>query len=223
MMRPIRARDIHKTATHGETPRQPEGKSDHRDNERELVRWTRSVARLTRGLVVVGVVTVGVLIVHAYIFHKTDETARISNRASVFLRDVSLSPFKSGDDMRVAVIPLWENGGNTSTKDMTFRVHIALTGQPTPEGFSRCDVDPGSKTVSTFLGPKAVGNISAFTHEAEPIRDFQMRKGYAKFYIWGRANYFDQFSDVPRITRFCLEVFHVAGDPKDASSNLKFT
>ena len=200
---------------------QPEpGQSEGMISERTIASYTKSLSRWTMGLVGVSAITAGILLVHAHIFHETDETARAANRAYVFLQDLSFTAVKVDGKLAWAVTPQWANGGNTTTKDMN--MHVGFWGaddsDPRPYGYSRCATD--AKAVPFVLGPKQISAVGLAQFDPDVFEAIQSRNA-KQFKSWGWARYTDQFSDKPRITRFCFDIKHVTGNPRDENATLK--
>jgi hypothetical protein len=200
-----------------ERQRKSEKREAQRDrNETRLAYWTRIVGIFTFGLSVIGVGTVCIL-------WKTDQTARDINRAFVFLRDISLGAIAEDGETRWLTVPIWENGGNTPTRDMKSKISVLVAPIKFPDGISRCDFNARAAPVPIVLGPKATSKVRFFEMPSKMISQFQDTKGIKTFYVWGWATYRDVFSDSERITRFCLDVSHVIGNPNDASTDIRLS
>jgi hypothetical protein len=200
------------------------------DSNDEIAHWTRVVGIWTRGLVIIGVITAVVLGGQAYLLWMTDNTARISNRPYVFLRDIVFTGVDVGGKPRWAGTPIWENGGNTSTGLMKSRLNLTLAiteaqgvNLSLPSGFTRCDMNLKAPTVESFLGPKASSKARFFDLDADAFARFQQHPQKRASHIWGWARYADPFSERERITRYCLDVQHVIGDPNDIKSDLRLS
>ena len=113
---------------------------------------------------------------------------RLSNRAYVVLQDIVLTPIKVADGVNWAVIPQWQNGGNTTTEGMTARLNLVRLGESpgVRSGFSRCDVALKNLSVPILLGPKQISNASFFEEPGNVFADFQSGK-IEKLYVWGWA------------------------------------
>jgi hypothetical protein len=85
-------------------------RTEHQINELVMARWTRRLGIFTIILAIISAVSVGIL-------YETDQTSRITNRAYVFISDIRFASFFDGDKLMWSVIPVWENGGNTTAKD----------------------------------------------------------------------------------------------------------
>jgi len=131
------------------------------------------------------------------------DSLRYSNRASVVLSDVDFETIPEG----IAMVPRWENTGNTPTVNMeTFMVALFSKEQPT-EGFSNIPL-PGTADADAdaiSLGAKGTSGAIASILPGNCLREAATgMRGFT--YIWGRATYRDVFSDETHITRFCWRV-----------------
>jgi hypothetical protein len=191
-----------------------EAESPHQRNERLTASWTRRVGQLTCVMAIIAALT-------AWILWRTDETSRIANRAYVFISDVRLAPVNDGGKLMWAVIPVWENGGNTSTRDLKTYINFAgILEKDLPAFFSRCDFENSSPIPGMVLGPKQASTASYMEKPPEVFSQFQ-NHGMKKLYLWGYAKYREQFSNEERITRFCFDVQRIVGKPEDGASALK--
>jgi hypothetical protein len=126
--------------------------------------------------------------------------------------------------------PIWQNGGETPTKNMTMQTSCELRNTTLPSGF-----DFGRATTQTgtgFLGPRGTGtgslapNFSMAAITPQNLRDVQQQRQF--LYLWGWVRYFDVFPNTKEhITRFCWLVMPV-GDPftyvpNDPQHTLTFT
>jgi hypothetical protein len=151
-----------KTADHKDTSKPPTStNSEHIENERQLVKWTRRVARLTGALVFVGIVTAIILVVHAVIFHQADETARQSQRAFVIPSEPVITPtVVNGDTPYWKISPVMENTGASSTVGMRYYLGLMEKtplpyikgGVSDPDGV---DIEFSSLPSMVTLGPKS--------------------------------------------------------------------
>ncbi len=140
------------------------------------------------------------------------EGAVAGARAYVVFRGLSLSGSVSADDpgnSRFQVNPVWENVGNTPTRNMEIYTNpikpilhpiLDMTMPKTP------DVSAG------LLAPHATGMGGSSTLSGADL--LAIRQGRLRLYIWGWARYHDVFpATAERLTRFCLIVNGVQGDP----------
>lgn len=169
-------------------------------SERLIAGYTRSLANWTKGLVAVGVVTIGILIVHAFIFYETDQTARISNRAYVYFKQIEWKSEVTGTAPRFVGYPKWENTGNTGT--INLRYYVACGPTESSLDFRQ------SGTLKRVLGPKQTGDGGACI-----LDQFLFPKGlpepgqFATVWVGGKASYYDAFHPGHlRITEFCMQV-----------------
>jgi hypothetical protein len=120
-----------------------------------------------------------------------------------------------------SIIPVWENGGNTTTREMESYINFAgIAAGELPAFFSRCDFQTDVANPNIVLGPKQASNVSFMERSSEIFRRFQQRD-VKKLYFWGYAKYRDQFSEDQHITRFCFDVQRIVGKPDDGNSGLK--
>jgi hypothetical protein len=122
--------------------------------------------------------------------------------------------------------PLWQNGGETPTKNMTMHTSCELRNTPLPSGFDFGQAQTGTG----FLGPRAtsMGSLAPTMAAITPqnLRDVQQQRQF--LYLWGWVRYFDVFPNTKEhITRFCWVVIPV-GDPftyvpNDPQHTLRFT
>jgi hypothetical protein len=115
-------------------PEPSNGKDKHTDREDnvwcianyyfwKITKALDSIGGLITALATVALVAVTIGLV--VIANKSDETSRITNRAYVFLQDISLV----NDGQNWHLIPQWVNGGNITTEDMKMRINfVGLTG-----------------------------------------------------------------------------------------------
>jgi hypothetical protein len=126
--------------------------------------------------------------------------------------------------------PIWQNSGDTPTKDMRMHTSCELRNTPLPSGF---DFGRATTQVGTgFLGPRATTtgsqapNFPMASLTPQNLRDVQ--QGTLFLYLWGWVRYFDVFPNTKEhITRFCWLVMPV-GDPftyvpDDPQHTLRFT
>ncbi len=135
-----------------------------------------------------------------------------SNRAYVVFRGLNLSGSINNADpsqSRFSINPVWENVGNTPTRDMTIytnpakeikRPLLEMSMPKTP------NISPG------MLAPHATGMGSSSYVTGDQL--LAIRDGKLKMYMWGWAHYRDVFSGTPeRQSRFCIIVSTFQGDP----------
>jgi Flp pilus assembly protein TadG len=134
-----------------------------------------------------------------------------ANRAYVMFRGLNLAGAVAGDNptaSKFRINPVWENIGNTPTKDMTLYTNPAkpvsiildMTMPKTP------DISQG------MLAPHTNGMGGSSYVTGQDL--LNIRDGKLRLYIWGWTRYHDVFPGTPeRQTRFCLIVNSVEGDP----------
>jgi hypothetical protein len=111
--------------------------------------------------------------------------------------------------------PIWQNSGDTPTKNMTMHTSCDLRNTPLPTGF---DFDQGTTRTGTgLLGPRAtsMGGLAPTPPIAAVTSQnlWDVQQGRQFLYLWGWVRYFDVFPNTKQhITRFCWMVMPV-GDP----------
>ena len=144
--------------------------------------------------------------------NETNQNSLVATgRAYVMFRGLNLAGALTSDDptqSRFRINPVWENVGNTPTRDMQLytnpakpvRMILDMTMPKTP------DISQG------LLGPHATGmGGSSYVSGADLLA---IRDGKLRLYVWGWTRYHDVFAGTPqRETRFCLIVNAVQGDP----------
>ncbi|HWA91366.1 MAG TPA: hypothetical protein VG889_15125 [Rhizomicrobium sp.] len=107
--------------------------------------------------------------------------------------------------------PVWQNSGETQTKNMTTHVEHEFRDSPLPENF--LFRDSTAAFAKMLIGPKSSANggvTRVFT-----IQELtQIQNGERFLYLWGWVRYNDVFPGTrEHITRYCVQVL-VIGDPK---------
>lgn len=113
-------------------------------------------------------------------------------------------------DGRMRIAFHWENGGSTPTKNMLAHVSIKRFQDVLPSDFDFPDYPENSKPFKMFVGPHATIRHPPVAISAEDMVAVQKHTGHV--YWWGWARYYDTFSNVEHITRFCSELTDVVGD-----------
>ena len=125
---------------------------------------------------------------------------------------------------------MWENAGDTPTKNFRYGVHCEVRNSPLPVGF---DIEANAPEVGRgLLGPRVkneggispLAPLSAVT--AQDIFDAQNRRKFIYFYGWAR--YFDAFPNTKEhVTRFCYVISPTGNPftfvPNDPANPLNFT
>ena len=135
-----------------------------------------------------------------------------SNRAYVVFRGLNLSGSINSADAsqsRFAINPVWENVGNTPTRDMTIYTNPAkeivrplmdMSMPKTP------NISPG------MLAPHGTGMGSSTYVTGDQL--LAIRDGKLKMYMWGWTKYRDVFDATPgRQSRFSIIITSFQGDP----------
>jgi hypothetical protein len=102
--------------------------------------------------------------------------------------------------------PIWQNSGDTPTRNMVMHVTCELRNTVLPSGF---DFNyPTTQTGTGLLAPKSTSmggiapNYPVAAITPQDILDVQHRRKF--LYLWGWVRYHDVFPDTPQhITRFC--------------------
>ena len=147
----------------------------------------------------------------------TKESMIAGERAFVFAKDVrAYYEFdKTTNQYNWRFRPIWENSGDTPTKNMTMHTRCMLLDDPLPPGFN---FDENTTiTGKALIPPRSTidGGISP-THPAQAIspQDIaDVQSGEKILYLWGWARYSDVFPNTQQhITRFCWFLTPL-GDP----------
>jgi hypothetical protein len=140
------------------------------------------------------------------------ENALISGkRAYVFVKDVLRNKEPSSDyplteiwNIRV----VWENTGDTPTKDMLGNVNFDFFVDKIPDDFDY--PDRGKEKFRVVIGPKHT--IKSYIPIPVHIIDEAFAKSH-RVYMWGWVDYNDVFKDTPRHrTEFCHEIRQIGND-----------
>ena len=106
--------------------------------------------------------------------------------------------------------PRWINSGNTPTRRGNVAVYYELRDAELPPDF--LFIQPPTVNYPAVIGPKEI--IESAHNDVDGFDLVAIRNGKKFFYIWGIATYRDVFPDTPpRITKFCVFVDAVMGDP----------
>ncbi len=204
--------------------------------EDALARYTWRLVIATSVIAFVGVLTFGAALLQWDAMRHTDEATHIAATAAKKSADVArealvstnrafISPkFISAishrfDDAKdkywYSIIPMWENSGNTPTRDMTIYVNSYFEFTPMPPDFLFPPFISGEK-IPIFAEPKATFGGSFIDKTGDELAE--VKAGTKFFYMWGEARYRDIFVDTTEhITRFAYQVT-VLGDPTKAPS-----
>lgn len=207
------------SATHKEITGQETHNPDASSNDREMIRWTRAVARLTGGLVFVGVVTVLVLIVHARIFVVADETQRAAQRAFVYFSSFNFTPVVGSNGRATAwrMTPFWLNSGNTPAKFVDVESWCPVGATPTVYQYDKLAKQGNGRSI----GPKQTiqGIICQITSEALGA----VQRGEWQIYLTARATYHDAFDpDYEHVTEVCFQMTDFLGDMGDPANRSSY-
>jgi hypothetical protein len=104
---------------------------------------------------------------------------------------------------------MWENSGDTRTKNLFIHVSYQFFDGEMPEDFSFPDLGDQTR-ILTMIGPRATIASVEFKFEASDPRALKVFEGKTHLYLWGWAEYDDIFEGTPRHrTEFCYEIFFV--------------
>jgi hypothetical protein len=145
-----------------------------------------------------------------------NEINRRSQRAFVFINRAELTPFKEGEAAWWALIPIWENSGNTPPVDGRMYVNQIPEQQALRPGFSKCQVGDSVQPLIS-VAPHGTTNVAALDLSAVELNLFKngQRK---KLYIWGWFTYKDTIVNESHMTRFCWDVKRLIGTPDDTAN-----
>lgn len=140
------------------------------------------------------------------------ENAMISGqRAFMFLKEfrtfLDLDP--ATGQYQWSIHPIWENSGNTPTRELVINTSYHLSDKPLPDDF---DFPHATKDLMpTIAGPKTLVEATPGSISSDELAAVQAGRKY--FYIWGWAEYHDMFEGTQKhITRFCNQLTQVTGD-----------
>ena len=135
-----------------------------------------------------------------------------SNRAYVVFRGLNLTGSINNDDpslSRFQINPVWENVGNTPTRNMTIYTNPA---KPILHPILDMAMPKTPDISAGMLAPHATG-MGSSTHVTGADL-LAIRDGKLRMYMWGWARYHDVFdATAERLSRFCIIVSSFQGDP----------
>lgn len=131
------------------------------------------------------------------------QTALISTqRAFIFIKLFELNQIEN--TLKVTVVPVWENSGDTPTKNMISHVNGKWFDSVLDEDFTFPDYE-GEEIVRLLIGPKQTMGASPLGFSESDVR--KVINGNGHIYVWGWAEYSDIFEKTPRHrTEFCSDV-----------------
>ena len=113
------------------------------------------------------------------------------------------------DPVSWVVTVIWENSGETRTKNMFMHVSHQFFDGEMPNDFSFPDLGDQTR-VPTMIGPRAIMMSSGFKFEVSDPSVLLVFENKKHLYIWGWAEYDDIFENTARHrTEFCYEIFFV--------------
>jgi hypothetical protein len=169
--------------------------------DQQIVRWTRAVALATMVLAVTSVATI-------YILIRTDETARETQRASVFVRDIETRFRKwSGiDDLpAMGFLTVWANGGTTRTENFMYRQACASKQELGLDlKWKKFFDDNRSPWMKAFIGPNAAQTIWMCEGTTKAYLDDMLDRPHHGLFAVGEAKYRDIYGERHYVS-FCFE------------------
>jgi hypothetical protein len=133
------------------------------------------------------------------------------NRAFVFLKSINYTSHVDNSINKVfwALSPIWENNGNTPTKNLRLNSNFFYSDSPLQANFL---FPPKGESIPTMLGPHAIVGGDKIYILGDALVEVQ--NGSKFLYIWGSAIYQDVFAGTAQhITKFCFEIKNITGDP----------
>ncbi len=153
-----------------------------------------------------------------YTLEKTDDTLRAGERAFVFVKQEPNSwtvARKVGDEVTRTFGVIWENNGNSQTRDMKITLWC-----PRPSIFETVDPITAGKPpvfsdVARLLGPKQYVWGGVCNYSATELEDIKAKK--LPWFVAARATYYDIFGKWHR-TEYCTVIFNIEGDFKNVNA-----
>jgi hypothetical protein len=154
-----------------------------------MARWTRRLGILTIVLAFIAGLT-------AWILYETDQTARESQRAAVFVKSVDIRLNKSiaGGVPVFRLIANWANGGTTGTRDLEFRQGCASRVE-FGKDLRWKDFFNTHKVAweKTFIGPQATQQIHVCGGVASYYLANMLAPSDKGLFMVGESRYFDVY------------------------------
>jgi hypothetical protein len=141
----------------------------------------------------------------------TENAFTLTERAFVFVRDARIEIHKDPMSRQIVAFAgkiVWENSGDTPTKNLRIHTNLRLFSTLLPGNFDFPDVNP--TRASMLIGPKAAASTMPLVILAHQLKD--VRDGIAHLYMYGWAEYNDIFPGTKRHrTEFCHK-WLISGD-----------
>jgi len=152
----------------------------------------------------------------------TIHVSRTAQRAYVTHKKIEIEvlPATSGNQAQVWQFrAIWENIGNTPTRDARSHVNFLSIPTPLPKDFKFPDLGSPDHVLLT-LGPQSTIGSSILGVDARIIKDVQDHKMH--LYFWGWMTYHDILgSNILHVTKFCRELTEIHGDPLQPTARKK--
>ncbi len=176
--------------------------------ETDANKWARKLTQWTAVVAIVGIATVIVL-------YRTDETARLRDRAFVYFTSFTFTPVIGPNGRATAwrITPFWLNSGNTPAKFVDVETWCPIETNPNP--VYRYDKLIGNGN-GRSIGPKQTiqGIICQITSTA-----LSTERDGVKLFLTARASYRDVFDpEYERVTEYCAQITGLSGDLSDPNN-----
>ena len=159
--------------------------------------------------------------------NKSANALMAAERAYVFVKAFAPVELRTPDALVAGwqCIVVWENSGNTPTKDLTTWISWDVFDKPIDDNFTFPDNKREASESSGigFIGPRAQMNVNTFTVSVQDAVELMMERKF--LYIWGWVEYNDIFPGTPRHkTEFCNRVIGspVANNPNPAFIEFRY-
>jgi hypothetical protein len=139
---------------------------------------------------------------------------------SVYFEASAHKSIQTGKITNWSFTPVWQNPGDTPTRDMQNHINIRRFDGPLPSDWNFPDLWDGGTSpedrLSTPLGIAPKGNVRGQTVGNFSIDQMQeIIDGTRQLYMWGWATYNDVFPETSKhVTRFAVQIL-AGGDPTD--------
>lgn len=192
---------------------------ENKYSERWWVKFKDPLSIFTFVLAVATIVLTWVAILQKWTLDRTDETARAGQRAFVFPKQEGnnwTTGRKDGEEVRRSFAVVWENSGNSPTREMTVSLWC-----PRPNVFNQVDpVTAGTKPevsgAGRLLGPKQSIWGGVCNYSSTELQNFKDKK--PPWFIAAETTYYDIFGKW-HLTEYCIQIINLDGDFKNAGVN----
>lgn len=155
-----------------------------------------------------------------------ERSLMVGHRAFVFFKEINSGRVVDSKTMTIkywTITPMFQNTGDTPTKELSGRVnHDFFDGEP-PADFTFPDIHRENDwsarigAAHVLLAPKSAANIGGSILIGIE-RMIELAKRNENFFFWGWIDYNDIFAGTPRHrTEFCIQLI-VEGDPSKVSA-----